>query len=330
MSISKPSVIFFGSFLEYSVQVLEKLYRSDQVNIIEVVTTPPRPAGRKQELKKTHVHQFALDHQIPVVTPTNLPSQPTHQLPDQPDLLVVAGYGKLLPQSWLDYPRIAPINIHFSLLPKYRGAMPGEWALLMDEPQTGVSLIEMSPKLDAGNIYAQANYPIKSTHTRESLYHGLYNLGAQLFLDTLSVYLEYRSGQVITQPTSQSAKIYLPPQPQPAKTDHIYARLLNKQDSFIPWELITAAMQGKSVAIDDLTPLMQELPTKILTQSGLAEAIERMVRALAGWPGVWTEIDTDHGKKRLKIHSCRVVSGKLHLDKVQQEGKKISSYIQNM
>lgn len=373
--MDKPTVIFFGSFLEYSVQVLEKLHTSNEVDVLGVVTTPPRPAGRKQELTKTHVHQYAESHQIPVFTPEKLTknvslltshsfsngwnltetqveessedtskntldpsttlhsaqddraSQPINQLTDTPDLFVVAGYGKLLPKEWLEYPKMAPINIHFSLLPKYRGAMPGEWALMMEEAQTGVSLIEMSPQVDAGNIYAQATYEITTQETRETLYTKLYDLGADLFLDSLASYLQFlEEPEINYSKVGATGRLALPPMKQQKTPDLLYAKLLSKDDSYIPWKLLDLAIKGQSAEINDLTPLMQELPTKILTQSGLAEAIERMVRALYGWPGVWTQIATDKGKKRMKIHSASISQGKLKLKEVQLEGKTTTDF----
>lgn len=309
------NIIFFGSFLEHSAQVLKALHESDQTNIIAVVTTPPRPAGRKKELKKTHVHEYADVQNIPVFTPenlneispTNLFNLLTFQLTNsnKPHLFLVAGYGKILPKEWLEYPNIAPINIHFSLLPKYRGAMPAEWAIMMDESETGVSLIEMSSRLDGGNIYAQAKYSLQPTDTRETVYQELYPLGARLFLETLDDYLSKKRVA----------------HPQIEGQEYLYAKLLNKKDSYIPWKLIELAMNGKSCEMDELTELMQDLPSKILTQSGLAESIERMVRALYGWPGVWTEIETPQGTKRMKIHSAHIKKGTLYLDQVQIEGQ---------
>lgn len=333
--MTKPTVLFIGSFLEYSVQILDKLHLSDMVEVIGVVTTPPRPAGRKQNLTKTQVHVYADQHNIPVFTPDKLNADAltnlANKLISQPDLFVVAGYGKLLPLSWLEFPTIAPINIHFSLLPKYRGAMPGEWAILMDEKESGISLIEMSTRLDAGNIYAQASYQLEQTDTRESVYAHLYDLGAMVFLETIGKYIAFKQGrgpasedsigQPITQSSNSHINLLIPPRPQPDKTDEIYARLLNKDDSFIPWELVLLAMNGQSAHIDKLTPFMQDLPAKILTQSGLAEAIERMIRGLYGWPGVWTKVATEKGNKRLKLHSASVTAGKLRLDQVQLEGE---------
>lgn len=315
---TKPRILFFGSFLEYSANVLEQLNRSDLIEIIGVVTTPPKPAGRQKELNYTHVHQFALKHNLPVFTPEQLDDvslTSLHQgLGSQPDLLVVAGYGKLLPQSWLEFPTIAPINIHFSLLPKYRGAMPGEWAIFMGETETGVSLIEMSSKLDAGAIISQVTYQIKADENRESLYHQLYNLGADLFLSSLPAYLEFKTGLPGLKPRQQTKSI--PP----------FARLINKDETKVEWQLVKAAINGQSPDINLLSPLLTELPTKSLTTSDWAAALDRMIRAFYGWPGIWTEVQINGQPKRLKLISSQILNSKLSLKQVQLEGKNITNF----
>lgn len=357
--MEKTSIVFFGSFLEYSASILRVLHQSDQFEILGVVTTPPRPAGRKKELKPTDVYLYALEQRLPVFTPEKLDSEALDHLLSatgrQPTLLCVAGYGKLLPQSWLEMPRIAPINIHFSLLPKYRGAMPGEWAIFMGESETGVSLIEMSPKLDAGNIISQAKYQIKDNDTRESLYTKLYELGAELFLATVDQYLSYKlldrdhkpdntpqafdlplprgdqtnhrlSNQQLDRLTSSPSSLLLPPQPQ-GQSAPPYARLIGKDETFVDWRLVQAAIRGQSPDESLFTDLLQELPSKSLTAAEWAKALERMIRAFYGWPGVWTIVDTPKGPKRMKLIAAHLESNLLSLDQVQLEGGVVERYV---
>src|SRR3989344_3852493 len=121
------SVIFFGSFQHYSTLVLEALYHSPHIQVLGVISTPPKP-------DPTHTQLWAEAHNLPVFThqqlnATNLPPQP-------PDFFVVAGYRNLLPKSWLDFPNIAPLNLHPSLLPAYPGPAPVECAMLKGETTT--------------------------------------------------------------------------------------------------------------------------------------------------------------------------------------------------
>src|SRR3989344_3956742 len=119
----KINLLFFGSFLNYSQLILKKLTESDQLGVMGVVTIPPQPSGRKLTLQKTPVHLAAKKLNLPVFTPSRLSTDSLAEIQQQlgqiPDLIVTAGYGKLLPIAWLNYPRLAALNLHFSLLPKY-------------------------------------------------------------------------------------------------------------------------------------------------------------------------------------------------------------------
>lgn len=205
------NIVFFGSFQTYSVQVLEKLQKHFSVSA--VVTTPPKPAGRHMELQKTAVALFAEKHTIPLFPLESLETIPNNL--EQPDFLVVAGYGKLIPPIWLDFPKKMAINMHPSLLPAYRGAFPAEWALLHSEKETGATLVKMSSEFDKGGLIAQKSIPIASTDTRQTLYKKLYDIGSDLLVETLP--------KKIT------------PRPQPVG-DFFYARKLTRQDGFVPWK----------------------------------------------------------------------------------------------
>lgn len=206
------TIVFFGSFQSYSVQVLEKLVK--QFSVIAVITTPPKPAGRHMRLTPTHVEEFAKTKNIPVFSPEKLGVPPV----EKTDFIVVAGYGKLIPTEWLDFPKIMAINMHASLLPQYRGAFPAEWAILRGEKETGVTLVKMTSEFDKGDIIAQRSIPIKPDDTRQTLYKKLYDVGGDLLVETLP------------------KKITLQPQPT---GDFFYSRKLTREDGFVPWEEFT-------------------------------------------------------------------------------------------
>lgn len=204
-------IVFFGSFQSYSVQVFEKLIK--HFSVIAVITTPPKPAGRHMELSPTEVQRFAVAHTLPVYPLESLAIIPGKI--DRPDFIVVAGYGKLIPSPWLDFPKVMAMNVHPSLLPQYRGAFPAEWAILKGEKETGVTLVKMSSEFDKGEIVAQQKIPIATDDTRETLYKKLYDLGGDLLVETLR------------------HKITVRPQPT---GDFFYARRLTREDGFVPWE----------------------------------------------------------------------------------------------
>lgn len=253
-------IVFFGSFQNYSVQVLDSLVRS--FKIVGVVSTPPVRQGRHLRLTPTEVHNYALEHNLAVFPLEKLDKIPQN-FPEA-DFFVVAGYGKLLPGSWLEYPKKMAINMHPSLLPQYRGPFPAEWAILRGEPETGATLVKMSPEFDKGEIIIQETIPILPTDTRETMYKKLYELGAKLLVQTL--------------PDITSETVAFKPQPT---GDYFYAKRLSREDGFIPWEELK-----KTLAADPMV-----LDTK--------------VRALAGWPGVWTTVTIDKKPLRLKLLSVK-------------------------
>jgi methionyl-tRNA formyltransferase len=276
-------ILFFGSFQSYSVQVLDALLHN--FSVIGVVTTPPKPKGRQMKLSMTEVQKYAEKHTIPVFPLISLSVIPKNL--EKPDFIVVAGYGKLIPSFWLEFPKFMPVNMHPSLLPSYRGPFPIEWALIRGEKETGVTLVKMSMEFDKGETIASQAIPIQSTDTKELLYHKLYQLGANM----LVMYL----------PKIARKECSLTPQSQGT---YFYARKITREDGFVSWETIQKAMHDAS-----------------------GTAIERNYRALTPWPGIWTEVevtrDKRQEKKRLKILSCRLSPAScLILDTVQLEGKK--------
>ena len=171
-------IIFFGSFLDHSATILQKLISAPHITVSGVVTTPPKPAGRQKKTKITPVHKLAQENNLPVFTPEKLNSSSLANIPSV-DLFVTAGYGKLLSKQWLEFPQVGAINLHFSLLPKFRGANPAEWAILLGEKITGITLIEMADKFDTGHIISQQQISIDSKDTRVTLYEKLYSLAAK-------------------------------------------------------------------------------------------------------------------------------------------------------
>lgn len=350
-----PKIIFFGSFLEYSLQTLQILHQDPNLDIIAVVTTPPNKDT------KNPVHTWSDSQNLPVFTPEKLDDNSLNELKfgtwnlefdiskeRSIDLFLVAGYGNLLPASWLKFPAIAPINIHFSLLPKYRGAMPGEWAMLMDEKKTGVTLIEMSPTFDAGQMLAQQSTTIKPTDTRTSLYSHLYQIGGQLASKALPLYLEWKAGRQkelhVETLEPDRYHICLPPKTQPPKSPPPYARFIKKDDAFLPWHLINKLFRGETVLPPDFPPFFQELinylcdqPSCVYDTEFSLNLIDRATRAFTDWPVLWTVAPTKKGDKRMKILSVDIIENPesilkdtlcLSLNRVQLEGHPESTFNQ--
>lgn len=315
------NIVFAGSFLQYSATVLQGLLDDDACDVTLVITTPPTPMGRNKVLTKSAVHQLAEEHGIPVQTPSSLNDLTLQDVIDTVgavDYLVTAGYGKFLPPSWLSYPTVAAVNLHFSLLPAYRGANPAEWAILHGEQETGVTLITMSEGIDEGDILAQASLELTNTDTRESVYEKLYELGGSVLPAMLHEHVSQRES---TLPLGM---------PQPVDSPTPDARRFIRAHGFMDWQALLAAMHGKPIEARHLSTHLKTayafLNLERARPTEQAMLIERAIRALSGFPGVWTYVRTTKGKQRMKVLSASLKRGALQLDMVQLEGKQAQPY----
>lgn len=182
----KPTIVFMGT-PSFALESLSALYETDYP-LLAVFSQPDKPAGRNQELSSPPCADFARAHQISLYQPAKIKNNPEvvkilSEL--KPDILVVAAYGKILPDEILALPKIASVNVHASLLPRYRGAAPINWALLEGEKETGVCLMKMASGLDAGPVYAEKKIPIEPRETTASLTPKLAKLGAQLLVEKI-------------------------------------------------------------------------------------------------------------------------------------------------
>jgi methionyl-tRNA formyltransferase len=179
------SIVFAGT-PEFSVPALEALVASNH-RVLAVYTQPDRPAGRGRKVTMSAVKQCALEHNVPVEQPLKLrdPEQIARLATFQPDLMVVVAYGLILPQAVLDIPRLGCINIHASLLPRWRGAAPIHRAIEAGDSQTGVTIMRMEAGLDTGPMLLEFNEPILASDTTATLHDRLATRGAEALLAAL-------------------------------------------------------------------------------------------------------------------------------------------------
>lgn len=169
---------------DFAVPIFQKLLTLD-LEIALVVTQPDRPVGRKQTLAPPPVKREAVQHRIPVFQPENLTEQYDEIINYQPDLIITAAYGQLLPKALLDFPKFGCINVHASLLPELRGGAPIHHAILQDKKETGITIMYMVEKLDAGDILSQQSTPITEEDDVGTLHDRLAQMGAELLVETL-------------------------------------------------------------------------------------------------------------------------------------------------
>jgi methionyl-tRNA formyltransferase len=212
-------IVFMGTS-EFAVPILESLVQN-LCQVVAVYTQPDKPAGRKQELTPSPVKRLAMAHQISVVQPRELKSAAVKELASfKPELIVVAAFGRILPQEVLSLPEFGCLNIHPSLLPRHRGPSPVANALLLGDEFTGVTIMLMEAGLDSGPILAQRKVAISPQDIAGSLTAKLAVTGAQLLMETLPKWLD---GKIKPQPQDEGQATY--------------SKLLTKEDGELDWRL---------------------------------------------------------------------------------------------
>ena len=179
-------VVFMGT-PDFSVPVLKGLMESEEHEVTAVVTQPDKARGRSGRLVFTPVKEVAVEAGIPVYTPQRVRSQEfIEQLKTIPcDVIVVIAFGQILPKEVLEYPRYGCINVHASLLPKYRGAAPIQRAILAGEKEAGVTIMKMAEGIDTGDMYKKASFPLSGTENYGEIHDRLAALGAELITDVM-------------------------------------------------------------------------------------------------------------------------------------------------
>ncbi len=287
-----PRVVFMGT-PAFAVPILAALV--ERYPVVGVVTQPDRPAGRGNRLTPPPVKVWALAHGLPVYQPERL-SRPEALAQLQawnPDLIVVAAYGQILKPQVLNLPKYGCINVHASLLPRWRGAAPVAYAIWHGDEETGVTIMLMDEGLDTGPILSQRAVPILPEDTQESLSQRLAQVGADLLLETLPRYL---AGEIQPQPQDESRATYAPMLrreqglldfTQPAE------QLARQVRAFYPWPGTFTFWKGKRL--------------KVLQ----ARAVQDVPQEAPGLPRIWQGLP-----------AVTTGQGWLALTKVQLEGRK--------
>ncbi|MDO4489930.1 MAG: methionyl-tRNA formyltransferase [Lachnospiraceae bacterium] len=212
-------VVFMGT-PDFAVGTLEKLMEAGH-EVAAVVTQPDKPKGRGKAMQPTPVKEAALKHGLTVYQPKRVREEAFQQVLQEiaPEAIIVVAFGQIIPKSILELPKYGCINVHASLLPKYRGAAPIQWAVIDGEKTAGVTIMKMDEGLDTGDMYSVAEIPLAEDETGGSLFDKLSELGAQLLVDTLP---KIAAGEVTAIP-------------QPAESPNDYARMITKEDGRMDW-----------------------------------------------------------------------------------------------
>jgi methionyl-tRNA formyltransferase len=251
-------LVFCGT-PRFAVPTFEKLVEAGH-SVPLVVTQPDRPRGRGMEVAVSPVKDAAIHLGIAVVQPTTIKNNAEFR--DQlaairPDAIIVVGYGRIIPQWMIDLPRLGNLNLHASLLPKYRGAAPIQWAIANGESVTGVTTMRIDAGLDTGNILMQREIPIGPEDTAQTLGPKLASIGADLMVETLR---GLDSGQVRPTPQDHSQATLAPIlKKEDGRMD--FARsakdLFNRLRGFQPWPGAFTIFKGKTLQVHGAQPVQR-------------------------------------------------------------------------
>jgi len=240
---SKPLNIVFAGTPEFAAIHLRTLINSHH-NLLAVYTQPDRPSGRGKKTKASPVKQDAEQAHIPVIQPSTLktPEAQTQLASFEADIMVVVAYGMLLPEHILDTPRLGCINVHASLLPRWRGAAPIQRAIEAGDQQTGITIMQMDKGLDTGDMLSKLTCTIGTDDTASSLHNRLATLGPEALLDTLGALAEGSA-------TANSQD----------DTLATYANKLSKQEASLDWSANAEALHRKIRAFNPFPVAKTEL-----------------------------------------------------------------------
>lgn len=293
MSLSWP-IVFMGTPEAAAVSLESLLEGPDPV--VGVVTQPDRPAGRGQKKIPSPVRRVAEKYRLPVITPEKV------RAPDvldtlkswQPQLIVVVAYGRILPRSILELPPQGCVNVHYSLLPKYRGAAPVAWTILDGEENSGVTTMKLVEKMDAGPIFLQEEVSVGTGETTASLQAKLMPVGSRLLLETIR---GLKDGSLV---------------PKPQRDDEAtYASILKKEDGRIDWTQPAQTIERRVRAFDPWPSAYTHLQGKMLKVFRAA----RVAAEESGLPGEVIKVD----KTALWVATGQ---GILSLEEIQAENRK--------
>lgn len=245
--MKETRIVFMGT-ASFSKAVLQKLM-DEGYNIVAVVSQPDRRVGRKKEVKMPEVKELALLHNIPVLQPARIKEEYQEIIDLQPDLLITAAYGQIIPEVVLQSARMAAINVHASLLPKYRGGAPVHQAIIDGEKQTGVTIMYMVKKMDAGNIILQKSIEILDTETTGELYDRLAILGADTLVEALPSIIEGTNASIVQDESLVSYAPVISREKEKIDFHNSAKQVYNMVRGLHPWPGAYATYLGKTVKI---------------------------------------------------------------------------------
>lgn len=274
--MTQPLRIIFAGTPDFAARHLQALIQSEH-QIVGVYSQPDRPAGRGKKLKASEVKELALEHNLPVFQPQSLKNdEALAELTSlNADIMIVVAYGLILPKAILEAPRLGCLNVHGSILPRWRGAAPIQRAIWAGDEQTGVTIMQMDEGLDTGDMLHISRCPISTTETSASLYTKLAELGPDALIETIN---KLANGEITPEPQNDELANYAKKlSKEEADIDWSMSALQIERNirSFNPWPMCFTQMGGQTVKIHQAQVMLQSgVPGQILSsdKSGVVVA----------------------------------------------------------
>ncbi|MBP7700751.1 hypothetical protein KA111_01655 [Candidatus Woesebacteria bacterium] len=312
--MKKYTIAIVGS-TKRTVLCAQELKKSDKFEITWLLTPIPKPVGRKKVITPNELDIFGHENEIDTyyvqkkvdeILKVELENKKV-------DFLLVVDFGYIIPKWLLDLPTIAPLNIHPSQLPKWRGSSPGQYSILFNDKNSAVTLMKINDKFDQGPIVHQDFFELDPNWNHQDYYSHAFKLICENLDEKIIKSIDYSQNQ---------------PEESPTPT----AKILKKEQTFVDWELLKKATGvGNKIEVEKIIPISPLLKTALEHNKSLALTLERASKAFYPWPNLWTIINTQKGAKRMKLLDLKVevdASGKtkLIIEKVQIEGKNPTSW----
>ncbi|MBH0081679.1 methionyl-tRNA formyltransferase [Pseudoalteromonas sp. NZS11] len=256
--MTQPLRIIFAGTPDFAARHLQALIQSEH-QIVGVYSQPDRPAGRGKKLKTSEVKALALEHNLPVFQPQSLKNdEALAELTSlNADIMIVVAYGLILPKAILEAPRLGCLNVHGSILPRWRGAAPIQRAIWAGDEQTGVTIMQMDEGLDTGDMLHISRCPISTTETSASLYTKLAELGPDALIETIN---KLANGELTPEPQNDELANYAKKlSKEEANIDWSMSALQIERNirSFNPWPVCFTQMGGQTVKIYQAQVVLQ-------------------------------------------------------------------------
>lgn len=304
--MNKIRTIFMGTPV-FACAILEQLYQETAIEVIAVVSQPDRKVGRKQLMTPTPIKELALKHGTPVYQPERLKQEVDVILALPCDLIITCAYGQMIPDVILAHPHLGCYNVHASLLPKLRGGAPIHKAIMFSQSTTGITIMEMVHKMDAGDMISQAEITIEDTMTMGDLHDALMPVGAKLLHDTLPSLLDQSYSHTAQNEAEVTFAWNISKEEECIDLSKPYRTVYDHIRSLIPSPVGYVRMEGKKVKLWGARMTDQTSPADYGTVlgfdgDGMLVAVDHRVLRI-------TALQVE-GKQRISAHDFKNGAGK--------------------